>query len=97
MGVVRKTLSVGTLGLVSFRGKKEKLRRAERARSEAETSLRDEHENRVAAEAGLADAEKRSRRATKKAAKATKAAGAAAKHTRSKRGRRRRRKVSSEA
>ena len=33
MGMIRKTLSIGTLGLVNFRSKKEKL-----ARSEATTA-----------------------------------------------------------
>jgi len=32
MGVIRKTASIGTLGMVNFRSKKEKLNRAERAR-----------------------------------------------------------------
>ena len=30
MGVIRKTASVGTLGLINFRSKKEKLHRTER-------------------------------------------------------------------
>ena len=31
VGVIRKTASVGTLGMVNFRSKKEKLRRAEQS------------------------------------------------------------------
>src|SRR6476660_3502317 len=51
MGVMRKTLSVGTLGVVSFRSKKERLRRAERSQRDAEAFLEAEHAARVAAEA----------------------------------------------
>ena len=43
MGMIRKTLSVSTLGLISFRGKKERLERAERAQRNAEESLEREH------------------------------------------------------
>jgi hypothetical protein len=50
MGLIRKTLSVGTIGLVSFRSKKERLQRAERAQRDAETLLEREHVARVAAE-----------------------------------------------
>jgi hypothetical protein len=56
--MIRKTLSVGTFGVVSFRGKKERLRRAERSQREAETSLHDEHAARVVAEAESATAHK---------------------------------------
>jgi hypothetical protein len=70
MGVIRKTLSIGTLGAVSFRSNKEKLRRAERSRSDAESSLSDEHAARVAAEARISAAEKRVHNATAAAARA---------------------------
>jgi hypothetical protein len=50
MGMVRKTVSIGTLGLVSFRSKKEKLRRAERSQRDAEARLESEHAARVDAE-----------------------------------------------
>ena len=50
MGLMRKTLSVGTIGLISFRSKKERLQRAERAKRDAEESLEREHVARVAAE-----------------------------------------------
>jgi type II secretory pathway pseudopilin PulG len=42
MGMIRKTVSIGTLGLVSFRSKQERLDRAEAALAEAETALRTE-------------------------------------------------------
>jgi hypothetical protein len=69
MGVVRKTLSIGTLGLVSFRSKKEKLRRAERARADAELALEDEHNARETAEIRIAAAEKRLKQATSEASR----------------------------
>jgi hypothetical protein len=69
MGLVRKTLSVGTLGLVSFRSKKEKLRRADRARFEAEEALERETNAREAAEVRIAAAEKRVKQATADAAR----------------------------
>ena len=46
MGVIRKTASIGTLGIINFRSKKEKLERAEKA-------LMQEHAARQAAENGL--------------------------------------------
>jgi hypothetical protein len=69
MGVVRKTLSIGTLGVVSFRSKKEKLRRADRSRREAELALEQEHGAREAAETRVAAAEKRVKHATAEAAR----------------------------
>ena len=39
MGLIRKTVSIGTLGIVPFRSKKEQLRRAEKAYREAEAEL----------------------------------------------------------
>jgi hypothetical protein len=71
MGVVRKTLSIGTLGVVSFRGKKEKLRRADRSRREAELALEHETGAREAAETRVAAAEKRVKHATAEAARTT--------------------------
>ena len=65
MGLIRKTLSIGTLGAVSFRSKKEKLRRAE-------TSLEHERAGRLAAEARITNAEKRVRRAQAEAERAGK-------------------------
>src|SRR5450756_285274 len=72
MGLIRKTLSVGTLGIVSFRGKKERLRRAERSRRDAETALDQEHAARVTAETRIAAAEKRVKQASLEAADALK-------------------------
>jgi hypothetical protein len=72
MGLIRKTLSVGTLGLVSFRGKKERLRRAERSQREAEVSLQTEHSARVAAEGRISRAEKRVKQASAEAELAAK-------------------------
>ena len=46
MGAIRKTASIGTVGIVNFRSKKEKLARTERA-------LLQEHAAREAAEQGL--------------------------------------------
>jgi hypothetical protein len=64
MGLVRKTLSIGTFGTISFRSKKERLRRAERSQHDAETSLQDEHAARLAAETRNTRAEKRLKRAS---------------------------------
>jgi hypothetical protein len=63
VGLVRKTLSVATLGSVSFRSKKEKLQRAERSCRDAESALEREHMGRVAAEGRIVAAEKRMKRA----------------------------------
>jgi thioesterase domain-containing protein len=69
MGMIRKTLSVSTLGLVSFRSKKEKLARADRSRHEAEVGLEREHKAREAAEIRVAAAEKRVKHATSESAR----------------------------
>ena len=70
MGVIRKTLSIGTLGVVSFRSKKEQLRRAERSQRGAEMALEAEHSARLAAEDRITKAEKRLKRANAEAAQA---------------------------
>lgn len=72
MGLMRKTLSVSTLGIVPFRSKKEKLRRAERSQRGAETALEREKLGRVAAEARVAVAEKRVKHTSAEAAQAAK-------------------------
>ena len=72
MGMIRKTLSIGTLGMVSFRSKKERLRRAERLQGDAEAALQDEHAARVAAESRIAMAEKRVKQTRAEAALASK-------------------------
>lgn len=58
MGLIRKTLSVGTLGIVSFRSKKEKLQRAERGQHEAEAVAQRERTARI-------EVEKKGRRAAR--------------------------------
>jgi len=70
MGLIRKTVSVGTLGLVSFRSKKEKLRRAEFSQHDAEAALEREHEARLEAEVRSIAAEKREKHAMADAARA---------------------------
>src|SRR4051812_37339343 len=62
MGMMRKTLSIGTLGLVSFRSKNERLERAEQALTEAEAGRDAEHEARSAAEQRAAEAMREVRR-----------------------------------
>ena len=68
--MIRKTVSVGTLGIVSFRSKKEKLQRAERSQHDAEAALEREHSARVAAEALSISAERRVKKARSEAAHA---------------------------
>jgi colicin import membrane protein len=63
MGAFRKTMSVATLGLVSFRSKKEKLARAERASDLAELELHKEQEARAEADRRVALADERARAA----------------------------------
>jgi hypothetical protein len=63
MGIIRKTASISTLGIVKFRSKKERLRRAESARQSAADDLAAEQAARTAAEDRVAAAEKRARQA----------------------------------
>ena len=63
MGLIRKTVSIGTLGIVPFRSKKEKLRRAEKAHREAHAELLGEQAARAESDKRLAAAEKRARQA----------------------------------
>ena len=70
MGLVRKTFSVATLGAVSFRSKKERLRRAERALRDAEQDLERERSARETAERRIAAAEERVKHATGEASHA---------------------------
>jgi hypothetical protein len=67
MGMIRKTMSIGTLGLVSFRSKKELLERSEWSRLEAEAKLNQEQAARLIAEARVEVAEKQAERATRRA------------------------------
>jgi hypothetical protein len=86
MGLIRKTVSVGTFGIISFRSKKENLRRADRSRRDAEAALEVEQTARVAAEARITAAEKRVKHASAQAAEAAKRLEQAKRRTR--RGRR---------
>jgi len=63
VGVIRKTLSISTLGIVDFRSKKEQLRRAEKAHRAARAELAGEQAARSAADQRIAAAEKRARQA----------------------------------
>ena len=72
MGMIRKTLSVSTLGLVSFRSKKERLARADRSLRKAEQELDREHTGRLAAESRISVAEHRVKQATADAERAAK-------------------------
>jgi colicin import membrane protein len=74
MGLVRKTLSISTLGLVNFRSKKELLRRAESDLDAATTELEREHAARSAYESRVGLAEKRTRQAELQALQAAKRA-----------------------
>jgi hypothetical protein len=63
MGVIRKTMSITTFGIVPFRSKKEQLRRADRAYLDAQAELAGEHAAREESDKRLAAAEKRARQA----------------------------------
>jgi hypothetical protein len=91
MGLVRKTFSVATLGVVSFRSKKEKLRRAERSRCDAERDLERERSARETAERRIAAAEERVKHATGEASRAARRLEKVKKKEKAERGRRRRR------
>ena len=64
MGIIRKTMSVGTLGMINFRSKKERLRRAERASREALSERDAEHLAREVAESEFGRVESELRRLT---------------------------------
>jgi hypothetical protein len=74
MGLIRKTLSISTLGLVDFRSKKELLRRAEASLDEAVAELEKEQTARSLAEGRISTAEKRTRQAELEALAAAKKA-----------------------
>jgi hypothetical protein len=92
MGIIRKTLSISTLGVVPFRSKRELLRRAEKARRAAAAQLEREQAARSEADRRVAAAEKRVQGAELLALHEAKVA-AKAKAKRSRRGRRGRRKA----
>jgi hypothetical protein len=86
MGLVRKTLSVSTLGLIPFRSKKEKLRTAVQQRDAAAEALKAVEANLERAKQRVAEAELL---ALKEAGRANKAQRAQAKDVQSRRKRRR--------
>src|SRR6187397_562377 len=59
MGLIRKTTSIATLGIIPFRSRKELLRRAEAAHKSAVADLQREQELREAADRRVSTAEKR--------------------------------------
>jgi hypothetical protein len=61
--LIRKTVSISTLGIVDFRSKKERIRRAEKAYQSAQAELIGEQTARAAADKRIAAAEKRARQA----------------------------------
>lgn len=63
MGIIRKSASIATLGIVPFRSRKELLKRAEKARLEAEAELQREQAARAEADQRVTAAEKRVQRA----------------------------------
>jgi hypothetical protein len=90
MGLIRKTTSIATLGIVPFRSRKELLRRAERAHRTALTELDHEKELREQADRRVTDAERRREVAELQAlAAAERSAKAKAKATKAKRRHRR--------
>lgn len=94
MGIIRKTLSISTLGVVSFRSKRELLRRAEKNRRAAESELDREQVARAEADRRVAAAEKRVQQAELTALREAKVAAKAKAKTKtpSRRGRRRARR-----
>jgi hypothetical protein len=77
MGIIRKTVSVGTLGIVPFRSKRELLKRAEKDRKAAEAELQREHVARAEADRRIAEAERRMQKAELTALHEAKAAAKA--------------------
>lgn len=72
MGVIRKTASIGTLGIVSFRSKKERLARAEKAMADALSARDAEHLARSVAESSFHRVESELRRLSSAEEKAAK-------------------------
>ncbi len=87
MGIIRKTVSISTLGIVPFRSKRELARRAERDRKEATDQLSRLQLTRAAVEERVTAAEKRLQEAEQNAR--LEAAAAAADKRPSRRARRR--------
>src|SRR3546814_17527281 len=63
LGIIRKTLSISTLGIVPFRSKKELLHRAEQGQQAAQEALAVVQAARAAADRRVADAERRAKKA----------------------------------
>src|SRR3546814_18594570 len=63
LGIIRKTLSISTLGIVPFRSKKELLHRAEQGQQAAQEELAVVQAARAAADRRVADAERRAKQA----------------------------------
>jgi hypothetical protein len=83
MGIIRKTASISTLGLVSFRSKKELLKRAEKDRNEAQAELAQAKLARDVLDERVSATEKRAHRAELQALQqAKKAEGAKRKQRR---------------
>jgi hypothetical protein len=59
LGIIRKTVSISTLGIVPFRSRKELLKRAEKDRRAAEAELSREHAARAEADRRVVAAQKR--------------------------------------
>lgn len=78
MGVIRKTASIGTLGLIRFRSKAERLERANAELDRAQRRL-------VAATAAAETSKDRARRAERRARKAEARAGLMAQRQRTRR------------
>ena len=89
MGIIRKTASISTLGIVNFRSKKELLRRAEKQRRSAEAELTREQTARGEADRRVAEAERRMQLAELTAQREAKAAAKTGKPSRRQRRRQR--------
>lgn len=76
MGIIRKTVSISTLGIVPFRSKRELLRRAERDQRAASAELNRLQVARATVDERLTAAERRLRAAEEKARREAAAAGA---------------------
>lgn len=63
MGLIRKTASIATLGIVDFRSQKEKVRRAEKAQRAAQAELAGIEKTRALTDKRLVAAEQRAREA----------------------------------
>ena len=88
MGIIRKTASIGTLGIISFRSKKELLRRAEKGKRAAEAELEREQTARSDADRRVSAAEKRLQKAELAALHEAQAAAKAKSKAKGGRGRR---------